>query len=390
MVSGTPAYLAPEVARGAESGLPRRCVLPRFHPLRRAGRDAPVRVRPEPDGDPAPGGIWSDRSSRRSGPLTPLLLRMLAPEPADRPVILEVAQALAGRPIEVRTMQDVPPTAVISAQTIRDSRPRRKTREPHLLADPETSEPATAGVARFDRPSPTDGRGHRRHRGPGRGRHPARLPSAPGQQHPIGRSRQHHAITQPAELSRRPGPCRQRNVPTGTVPAVDPPPAVPVTSPQDSSPAGSTPPPTGTQPPRRNPRAPEPTTSELHPPARRSRPQRRHHPSLRRPHRGRPRCRGDRVLRPDAGRHRRGLGTSDNRFQTGIAQNRQYYESFWGGVDRVVATDISGDPPDHAEATISYYFTDGRVSVERTTYRLVQDGGILKLDDSAVLSSRTG
>jgi hypothetical protein len=71
-------------------------------------------------------------------------------------------------------------------------------------------------------------------------------------------------------------------------------------------------------------------------------------------------------------------------FQNGIARNREYYESLWGGVDRVVAADISGSPPDHAEATISYYFTDGRVSVERTSYRLVQDGAILKLDDSAV------
>jgi hypothetical protein len=28
--------------------------------------------------------------------------------------------------------------------------------------------------------------------------------------------------------------------------------------------------------------------------------------------------------------------------------------------------------------------------VERTSYRLVQDGAVLKLDDSAVLSSRPG
>jgi len=76
-------------------------------------------------------------------------------------------------------------------------------------------------------------------------------------------------------------------------------------------------------------------------------------------------------------------------FQTGIAQNRQYYDSFWGGVDLVLATDISGVPPDQAEATLTYYFADGRVSVERTSYRLVQDGGILKLDNSTVLSSRT-
>lgn len=77
-------------------------------------------------------------------------------------------------------------------------------------------------------------------------------------------------------------------------------------------------------------------------------------------------------------------------FQTSIAQNREYYESFWGGVDLVLATDITGIPPDQAEATLTYYFDDGRVSVERTTYRLVQDGGILKLDTSTVQSSQSG
>jgi hypothetical protein len=77
-------------------------------------------------------------------------------------------------------------------------------------------------------------------------------------------------------------------------------------------------------------------------------------------------------------------------FQTKIARDRQSYESFWNRIDRVVATDISGTPPDRAEATISYYFADGRVAVERTAYQLVQDGGMLKLDSSQVLSSSSG
>ena len=77
-------------------------------------------------------------------------------------------------------------------------------------------------------------------------------------------------------------------------------------------------------------------------------------------------------------------------FQSGIAQNREYYNSFWSGVQRVVATDITGTPPDSVEATITYYFTDGRVPVERTAYRLVRDGGVLKIDSSSVLSGRTG
>jgi hypothetical protein len=59
-------------------------------------------------------------------------------------------------------------------------------------------------------------------------------------------------------------------------------------------------------------------------------------------------------------------------------------------VSRVVASDVTGAAPDTVEATITYYFTDGSVSVERTAYRLVQDGGEFKIDSSSVLSSRAG
>ncbi|MGS0686314.1 hypothetical protein ACVBEQ_14400 [Nakamurella sp. GG22] len=76
-------------------------------------------------------------------------------------------------------------------------------------------------------------------------------------------------------------------------------------------------------------------------------------------------------------------------FQNGIAQDREYYQSFWDGVSRVTATDISGTPPNSAEATITYYFTDGRVSTERTAYVVVRDGDSLKIDDSTVLTGNS-
>ena len=76
-------------------------------------------------------------------------------------------------------------------------------------------------------------------------------------------------------------------------------------------------------------------------------------------------------------------------FQNGIAQNRDYYESFWSGIDTVTATDVSASPPDNAEATITYYFKDGRVSTERTAFSLVKDANTLKIDDSSVVSSQT-
>ena len=75
------------------------------------------------------------------------------------------------------------------------------------------------------------------------------------------------------------------------------------------------------------------------------------------------------------------------RYQSTTATNRSTFEAFWRGVDRVRATDVDGSAPDRVDATITYDFDDGRRFVERTRYRLVQDGGILKIDASKVLSS---
>ena len=76
-------------------------------------------------------------------------------------------------------------------------------------------------------------------------------------------------------------------------------------------------------------------------------------------------------------------------FQSGIAQNREYYNSFWGGVQQRRRQRCHRRPrPDTVEATITYTFTDGSMSVERTEYQLVQDGAEIKIDSSSVLSSQ--
>ena len=46
-------------------------------------------------------------------------------------------------------------------------------------------------------------------------------------------------------------------------------------------------------------------------------------------------------------------------------------------------------PPRSAQATITYYFKDGRVVRERTAYGLVNERGQLKINSSTVLSSVT-
>ena len=76
-------------------------------------------------------------------------------------------------------------------------------------------------------------------------------------------------------------------------------------------------------------------------------------------------------------------------YQTNHAGGRQAYERFWDAIDRVSVTDVSGIPPSSARATITYYFEDGRVVRERTAYSLVNDGGRLKISRTTVLSSVT-
>jgi serine/threonine protein kinase len=76
-------------------------------------------------------------------------------------------------------------------------------------------------------------------------------------------------------------------------------------------------------------------------------------------------------------------------YQQGTAQNRKYYDSYWDSIQRVTVAGVSGSPPSSAQATVTYYFKDGRVVVEQTSYGLVSDDGTLKIDSSQVTSSQT-
>ena len=75
------------------------------------------------------------------------------------------------------------------------------------------------------------------------------------------------------------------------------------------------------------------------------------------------------------------------RYQRTTARSRDTYGSFWGAVDRVPVSDVTASAPGTVTATITYDYDDGRVFVERTSYRLVRDDGVLKIDRSRVLSS---
>ena len=76
-------------------------------------------------------------------------------------------------------------------------------------------------------------------------------------------------------------------------------------------------------------------------------------------------------------------------YQTNHAGGRQAYQRFWDAIGKITVADVKGIPPNGARATLTYYFKDGRVVRERTAYGLVNEDGRLKISSSTVLSSVT-
>lgn len=73
-------------------------------------------------------------------------------------------------------------------------------------------------------------------------------------------------------------------------------------------------------------------------------------------------------------------------YQVNHVGGRDAYEAFWGEITEVAISDVTATGSD-AQATLTYTFDDGRVVREVTAYRLVDEGGQLKIAASEVLSS---
>lgn len=76
-----------------------------------------------------------------------------------------------------------------------------------------------------------------------------------------------------------------------------------------------------------------------------------------------------------------------DRYRRTTARNRATYDSFWGEVNTVAVSDATGSASGSVTATITYAFASGRTFVERTSYQMVRQDGVLKIDRSTVLSS---
>jgi serine/threonine protein kinase len=351
MVTGTPAYLAPEIARGADSssasdvfslGATLYAAVEGTPPF--GTHENPMallhRVASEPVTPPS-----------RAGALGPALLRMLAGRPEDRPSMAEVTRTL-------ETLDLSAPAHVSETTAVLGGATQRLEARP----SPEAGPTATLPVLPL----------------PG----PAVRPTAasPAEDEPR-RSRAGLVLLALALLVGIAAVFAIQNL-WGDGPSTAPPAA---TSSSKAATATTSEPPRTTTEPSRTATTPPPTKSTAPAPA--------PAPTTTTPS---PEPQGPTAqqlaraitdyysLLPDD--TKTGYSLLTDRFRRDKAGSLQNYQAFWDGFAQVSATDATGRPPGTVEATITYRSNDGRVSVERTAYTLVEDGGVLKIDSSKVLS----
>ncbi|TDP92841.1 serine/threonine-protein kinase [Labedaea rhizosphaerae] len=75
-------------------------------------------------------------------------------------------------------------------------------------------------------------------------------------------------------------------------------------------------------------------------------------------------------------------------YQQNHAGGRSGYQRFWQAIARVTVTDVTPSPPHTVTATVNYYYRSGNVAVESTRFGLVQENGMWKIASSTVLSHR--
>lgn len=364
MITGTPAYLAPEVARGAESSFASD-VFSLGATLYAALEGAP------------PFGthqnpmallhlVASGRVTPPShvGPLASLLLWMLATAPKDRPPMEEVAKALAAVEADPAvTIENHPSWGVAAGAT-------REGDITHSFTPIAIGNTASLPVVG----SPT---------GP-----PLTDPGWPDDQPTPRRSRARQAVVGAALLlavaalatylllgrgpvsnpTVSPSDARSSSAASSTAPSSTSPSSAAVAPPSPAPPPSSTAASTATA---------SQTTSVAPPPTISGAPTAAQLAQAVTDYYG---------LLP--GNTDGGWSRLTGQYQATTAKNRQTYQAFWDAVQRVAVSNTAGSAPGTVQTSITYVFKDGRVIQERTSFGLVRDGGILKIDSSMVLSSQ--
>lgn len=358
MLTGTPAYLAPEVARGEPSsaasdvyslGATLFAAVEGSPPFG-MGENAMAllhRVASEPLTPPA-----------RAGALTPVLVAMLDRDPAARPAMAEAAEWL--QRLDLSAQLEEPPTAPISpvATTPFPAGPTGPPAPPTVaMGTPAAAGPAPADSERSDR-----------------------------------RSRRGIAVLVALAAIAAVGfLALQALLGDDRSPAAAPPTTSLVADSPSPSPTGDTASRSITTRPTATTR-PATTTAET-PPASPAATKSTSADPSEPPATGQPM--GIRSVRALQDYYARlpdntdeGYALLTDRYRSTTAGSKESYEAFWGDIARVSIRDSTATSGGRVEATLTYTFNDGRVVQERTAYRLVEQGGTLMIDRSTVLSSR--
>jgi serine/threonine protein kinase len=334
MLTGTPAYLAPEVARGGESGY--------ASDVFSLGSTlyATLEGRPPFGQDPNPIGLLHRVASgqveppQHAGALTPLLNRMLSSDVGARPTMAEVADHLgrfATDPEAPLLGDDQPPdpepTRVDEGPPVASSPHRRRGWVLGLVAALVVAALVTAGFALLR---------------PGAGNDPAASPQVPESPRAAATSEATGTATATATTPTAAPSSATAAAPTAT--------AAPTSAPSAAASSAAPPPVSGPA-----------TAAQLT-------------AAISRYY----------GLVPGNLDQAWALMTAD--YQTRVAGGRQAYQRFWDGFSKVTATEVVGSPPSTVTALITYTTKAGSVVRERTTFGLVDDGGVLKIARSTVTS----
>lgn len=73
------------------------------------------------------------------------------------------------------------------------------------------------------------------------------------------------------------------------------------------------------------------------------------------------------------------------RYQQSTAGGRGAYNKWWHSIDSVEISGVTPQVPNTVTATLTYHFKNGRSTTDRTWFRLVNDGGTLLIDSSHVV-----